>query len=153
MMTDHGTIHAEICLLKAQTLLAVDQKRWDDFARFFTEDAQIDYSRAAPPGAEAFPPIRSGAAYAQFAGNFVGEARTVHLASLPIIQVHAPDRATGLWKMEDIIVWPEETSQPARHGYGIYEDEYRLTADGWRISALRFTPLLAVKVLSAATAE
>lgn len=147
MTTDHAAIHAEICRLKAETLLAVDRKRWDDFARFFTEDALIDYSRAAPPGVESLPPIRSGAAYAQFAAAFVEEARTVHLASLPIIEVLAPDRAVGLWKMEDIIVWPAETSRPSRHGYGIYEDEYRRTTDGWRISALRFTPLLAINLL------
>lgn len=145
-MTDHAIIHAEICRLKAETLLAVDQKRWDDFAGFFTEDALIDYSSAAPPGTDALPPVRSGAAYAQMAGAFVGQAKTVHLASLPIIYVQAPDRATGIWKMEDIIIWPEEMSQPSRHGYALYEDEYRLTADGWRISALRFTPLLATQI-------
>lgn len=145
-MTDHAIIHAEICRLKAETLLAVDQKRWEDFASFFTEDALIDYSRAAPPGVEAPPPFRSGAAYAQFAGAFVGEARTVHLASLPIIKVLAPDRATGVWKMEDIIIWPEGSGQPSRHGYATYEDEYQLTANGWRISALRFTPLLSVSI-------
>lgn len=145
-MEQYPSIHAEICRLKAETLLAVDQKRWDDFARFFTEDALIDYSSAQPPGGEPFPMIRSGRAYAQFAETFLGEARTVHLASLPIIKVHGPDRVTGVWKMEDIIIRPATASEPSRHGYAIYEDEYRLTAHGWRISALRFSPLLAISI-------
>lgn len=145
-MHDEAAIHAAVCRLKAETLLAVDQKRWDDFAAAFTDDALIDYSRAVPPGVQPPPPFRSGAAYAQFASAFVGDAKTVHLASLPIIHVLAPDHATATWKMQDIVIWQDGRDQPDRHGYALYEDEYRLTADGWRISALRFTPLLTVAV-------
>ena len=138
-MIDIQGIHRTIGRLKAETFLAIDEKRWDDFGAFFTDDARIDYSRAAPESDEPVPPIPSVQAYVAFARQFVGSARTVHQGSMPIIDILAADHAKALWRMEDIILREDGDPLPSGHGFGLYEDEYRLTGSGWRISALSFT--------------
>lgn len=146
-MIDVPGIHSAIWRLKAETFLAIDEKRWEDFAQFFTKDARIDYSRALPASESPLPAIPSVSAYVALAKQFVGSARTVHLGSVPIIDVMAPDHAKALWRMEDIIVRPSDSTEPSGHGYGLYEDEYRLTDAGWRISSLTFTRLLFLPIV------
>ena len=139
---DVEAVHRAIWRLKAESFLAIDEKRWEDFAQFFTPDARIDYSRARPDSDEVFPAIPSIPAYVSMAKQFVGDAQTVHQGSTPIIDVLAADHAKALWRMEDIIVRPPGSSEPSGHGFGLYADEYRRTAEGWRISSLAFTRLL-----------
>ena len=141
-MFDVQKIHRAIWRLKAESFLAIDEKRWGDFAQLFITDARIDYSRALPDTDEPLPVMTSVAAYVSLAAQFIGSARTVHQASVPIIDVLAPDHAKALWRMEDIIVRPADAPEASGHGYGLYEDEYRLLDDGWRISSLTFTRLL-----------
>ncbi|HKR87917.1 MAG TPA: nuclear transport factor 2 family protein [Phenylobacterium sp.] len=141
-MIDVQEIHRAIWRLKAESFLAIDEKRWEDFERLFTDDARIDYSRALPDTVEPLPVMTSAATYVSLARQFIGSARTVHQASVPIIDVIAPDHAKALWRMEDIIARPADAPEPSGHGYGLYEDEYRLSGEGWRISSLTFTRLL-----------
>ena len=145
-MADVQEIHRAIWRLKAEWFLAIDEKRWDDFAKFFTDDARIDYSRAVPESSDPFPEIPSIDAYISIAKLYVGSAQTVHQGSVPIIDVLAPDHAKARWRMEDIVVRPAGSQEPSTHGYGFYDDEYRLTGDGWRISALSFTRLLTLPI-------
>ena len=147
-MIDVQEIHRAIWRLKAEWFLAIDEKRWDDFTQFFTPDARIDYSRARPDSDEPLPAIPSIAAYVSVARQFTDDARTVHLGSVPIIDVLAPDHAKALWKMEVIVVRAAGSPEPSGHGFGLYEDEYRLTPDGWRISSLAFTRLLFLPIAS-----
>ena len=142
-MSDEGSIHEQIMNLKARSLLAVDEKRWDDFARCFTADARIDYSRATPPGAPTIE-VPSIEAYVALASGFIGDAKSVHIGSLPIIEVTGEGAARATWKMQDVIVRKPGAQLDSRHGFFTYEDEYRLTEDGWRISALTFTPWFSV---------
>ena len=140
-MTDIGAIHCAILDLKARSLLAVDEKRWDDFTQCFTEDAMIDYSRATAPDAEEpMPPIPSIDVYVQIASAYVADAKTMHIPSAPIIEVVGPHQAKAMWKVEEVFVQPPEAKQASHRGYFVYQDEYRLTTDGWRISALTFIP-------------
>lgn len=147
-MDQADAIHRAIWRLKAEFFLAIDQKRWDDFARFFTRDARIDYSRARPESDEPVPAIPSLQAYVDFARQFVGSARTVHQGSTPIIDIVKDDQVHALWRMEDIILRSPDDMLPFGHGFGIYEDEYRLTEDGWRIDSLAFTRLLFLPIAS-----
>jgi hypothetical protein len=146
-MTDAGAIHRDIMDLKARSLLAVDEKRWDDFARCFTDDARIDYSRAAPPGSgRPAPVIPSIDVYVGVASAHVADAKTMHIPSIPVIQVLNPDRAKATWKVEEVFVRPPGSERASHRGYFVYEDEYRLTADGWRISALTFIPWFSTRL-------
>ena len=139
-MSDVESIYHAIATLKARSLLAVDEKRWPDFAACFTPDARIDYSRAVVPGSDGPLEVPSIEAYVALASGFVGDAKTMHVGSLPIIEIVEPDRAKATWKMEDVIVRAAGSALPSRHGYFVYEDEYRLTDAGWRISSLTFVP-------------
>ena len=141
-MDQADAIHRAIWRLKAEFFLAIDQKRWNDFANLFARDARIDYSRARPESDEPVPTIPSVEAYVEFARQFVWAARTIHQGSMPIIDIIADDHVRTLWRMEDIIVRTSDDGLPSGHGYGLYQDEYRLTNEGWRICSLAFTRLL-----------
>ena len=142
---DDAAIQQAIWRLKAESFLALDEKRWDDFAACFTEDARIAYSKAST---EPIPPIPSIPAYIDFARAFIGAAKTVHQGATPIIDIVSPKRAKAVWRMEDVIIYPPESGVPSRHDFGIYNDEYVRTKAGWRISALSFTLLLCLPIPS-----
>ena len=140
---DKTEIQQAIWRLKAETFLAIDEKRWDDFAACFTEDARIDYSKAS---SEPMPPIPSIPAYVDFARAFIGGAKTVHQGSTPIIDVTSSKHAKATWRMEGVIVYPPESGVQSRHDFGIYTDEYIRTRAGWRICALSFTHLVCLPI-------
>jgi hypothetical protein len=140
-LENFGDIHFAIMDIKARSLLAVDEKRWADFAACFTNDATIDYSRAAPPGSGQQPPeIPSIEIYVEIARTHVADAMTMHIPSAPVIEVLDADHALATWKVEEIFVRPTGAEQQSHRGYFLYQDEYRRTQQGWRISALTFIP-------------
>jgi hypothetical protein len=144
-MVDVIGIRDEIQNLKAKSLLAIDEKRWDDFVGFFMDNPRIDYTRAVRPDTdEPLPIVHSAQGYAAMARAFIGDAKSIHMGSLPIIEALGPDSAKATWKMEDVIVRSPGSRLASRRGYFLYEDEYRLTEAGWRISALTFIPLFTV---------
>ncbi len=140
-------IHAAIQRLKAEFTLAVDQKRWNDFTELFTPDARIDYSRTRRSwdqgdGLVYTDPRR----FADDVAAMLADARTVHHAVSPLIDVIDDHHARAVWRMEDIVQRPAGAPRPGGHGYGLYDEEYRLTPAGWRIAALTFTRLTVLPV-------
>lgn len=128
--------------LKAEFTIAVDLKRWAAFEALFTEDALIDYSRTQRSWGKGVGPLYAGpAAFAKDVQSLIGDALTVHRAELGLIDIESAEKVRATWRMEDIVVRSPESDRPGGHGYGIYEEEYRLTAAGWRISALTFMRL------------
>ena len=58
---------------------------------------------------------------------------------MPEITITSETTATGIWAMEDKLIWRDGSRL---HGYGHYHETYRKGADGaWRIATLDITRL------------
>jgi len=69
----------------------------------------------------------------------LGGVVTVHHGHMPEITITTETTATGIWSMEDKLIWRDGSRL---HGYGHYHETYRKEADGeWRIATLDLTRL------------
>jgi hypothetical protein len=122
-----------IRVLKARYFRLMDQKRWDEWADVFTEDVHIDTTDDTPDAL-----IDGRDAFVAFLAPILGDVVTVHHGHMPEITITGPDRAEGIWSMEDHLEWPEGAPFRRLWGQGWYEETYRRGADGrWRIATLR----------------
>lgn len=121
---------SDIRKLKARYLNACDAKNVDAIRACFTEDAVIE-----------FPPLGS------FGLDGLIDIFTQMAATTPITDVHHGhngeievngDTATGKWNLGFATYDPREKT--FRMLASFYDDEYRKTDDGWRISFTRSTP-------------
>ena len=138
---------------KATYWYALDTKRWDLLKSVFTSDAIVDFrgGRDLKPGEDysQLPPVEQAlaqddptvatgnAAIVVFMQNGVKGWTTVHHGSAPIIDVLAPDQATAIWPMFDIL----DSGVHIQTGYGHYHETYRCQDETWRIQTLQVTRL------------
>ncbi|MEU1623483.1 nuclear transport factor 2 family protein [Streptomyces sp. NPDC005722] len=123
----------EIKKLKARYFRFHDTKKWDDFAKVFSPDVQIEIDGTV---------LTDAGAMVKAASAWVGEAETVHRGFMPEIEITGPDTATGIWSMADYLVWPENGDLPqGMRGYGYYHEEYRKIGGEWLISRVRIERL------------
>ena len=147
-------LHAieDIRRLRAKFFLYVDRKQWGALRTTFTPDAVIDYSQTrsawradAPTGPEAVDD------FIQSVATMLADSVTVHHLSSPIIDVLNSIQAEATWRVQDVVVRGSETDRSGGLGFGLYEDRYRRTEDGWRISSVVFTRLLVLPLTSSAS--
>jgi hypothetical protein len=128
----------EIKQLKARYFRTLDTKDWPAWRAVFTDDARFDGTRRAFSGPDEF----CGATSA-----WLKDAVTVHHGHMPEIAFTGPITARGFWAMFDLVQFREPRASDGPYGgagfigYGHYEEEYRKTEAGWRISLLRLTRL------------
>ena len=63
---------------------------------------------------------------------------TVHQGHMPEIDLTSETTATGIWALNDIVIWPNGMRLD---GYGHYHETYEKGADGWRIKSSKLTRL------------
>ena len=127
----------QIRLLKARYFRFVDTKAWDAFEALFTPDARLSIAEARP---EPFTPRE----LTDLLRAHYGRCVTVHHGYMPEIEVEEPDRAAGIWAMDDQRYFTaDDPSAPfaSAVGSGHYHETYVRTAAGWRIASLRLTRL------------
>ena len=121
---------SDIRKLKARYLNACDAKDVAAIRACFTEDAKIE-----------FPPLGS------FGLEGLIGIFTQMAATTPIVDVHHGhngeitidgDAAKGIWNLGFATYDPRQNS--FRMLASFYEDEYRKTVDGWKISYTKSTP-------------
>ncbi len=117
--------------LKARYCRCIDSKRWDELRAVFTDDLVIDVGTLRSAGADEY--------VAMVRERTLG-ATTVHQCMMPELDI-GTDAATGIWAMTDVVQrGPAAVAADGIaefHGYGHYHEEYRRTADGWRIASVR----------------
>jgi hypothetical protein len=119
-------LHA-IYRLKARRDHAVDQKDWATYAALHTDD-YVAVSIADQP-------IIGGQAAAQALAVRLANVTTVHHSHSPVIDFQSPDRATGVWAMEDNLFWKRNGEKQWVRGFGFYRETYARGADAeWRFS-------------------
>jgi hypothetical protein len=123
--------------LKYAYLRHLDLKEWDALAALFTPDAVSAY-------ADGEHSYQGRDAIMQFLSGALGHAGVVTRH-----QVHHPEitlndtltEAHGTWYLSDAVI-NTVSRNPAKHfcisGAGFYDDSYRKTDDGWKISSIGY---------------
>ena len=122
--------------LKARYFRLMDQKRWDEWAMVFAEDAHL----VVPEGGV---DERGRAAVVASVSGVLEGVRTVHHGHMPEIEITGPDTATGIWAMFDYVEFPTaaDGSRVGLQGYGHYTEEYVREDGEWRIRSLHLSRL------------
>lgn len=129
----------QISELKARYFRFADTQDWNGFRGVFTDDATLFFPETGQeePAAidDAMPVIR----------DFLEGVTSIHHGHMPEIEFQADDRSTGIWAMEDIVLWPPHRAvvvgQESMHGYGHYHEDYVRRDGRWYIRTLKLTRL------------
>jgi uncharacterized protein (TIGR02246 family) len=118
--------------LKARYFRTMDTKDWAGMRQVFTDDVVVDTSEAGGS-------VVSGAdEFMTFLQEVLRGAVTVHQGHMPEIELTSPTSATGIWALNDIVIWPDGTRLV---GYGHYHETYRRVGDDWKIESSILTRL------------
>ncbi len=137
-----------IALVKARYCRFVDTKQWEALESLFTPDAVLFFpeSQSEPCG------IKDAMAF--IASALAAPMVSVHHIHAPEITFATDDKASVIWAMEDHLYFPEGSASAlgigSLVGYGHYHEEYRKTADGWKIADLRLDRLRLERTLQPA---
>jgi SnoaL-like protein len=112
--------------LKYKYMRCLDQKRWDEMADCFTDDAVAEYSggKYTYEGRDA---ILAFFRAAMGSTSFLSSHRVHH----PEIDVTSATTATGTWALEDVVV--DARRDFSLRGAAFYTDEYVKDGGAWRI--------------------
>ena len=114
--------------LKYKYMRCLDQKRWQEMAECFTEDATAAYSggKYAYDGRDA---ILEFLETSMGRDSFLSSHRVHH----PEIELTSDTTATGVWAMEDVVI--DTHFHVTIRGAAFYEDEYVRVGGRWRIKS------------------
>ncbi len=118
--------------LKARYFRLMDTKDWAGMREVFTDDVVIDTAEAGGQVA------RGADEFMAFLGEALGDAVTVHQGHMPEIDLTSETTATGIWALNDIIIW---SSGMRLDGYGHYHETYEKSDGEWRIKSSKLTRL------------
>jgi bile-acid 7alpha-dehydratase len=116
----------EIKRLKYKYMRCVDKKLWTEMIDVFTQDATAAYSA----GHYSYEGRDAIIAWLK-QGMERDTLHTSHSLHQPEIELVAPDRATGVWKLEDIVV--DVQFEVTISGAAFYEDRYVKRDGRWLI--------------------
>jgi len=126
-----GDIEA-IKQLKARYFRTLDSKDWAGYRQVFTDDVVIDTTGS---GGEL---ITGADAFLAYIRETLAGTTTVHHGHMPEITLTSETTATGIWALQDIVIWP---GGMRLDGYGHYYETYEKGEDGWRIATSKLTRL------------
>ena len=118
--------------LKARYFRTMDTKDWAGMRQVFTDDVVLDTSEAG--GSE----VTGADEFMTFLQEVLSGAVTVHQGHMPEIELTSLTTATGIWALNDIVIWPDGTRLT---GYGHYHETYRKVGDDWKIASSKLTRL------------
>jgi hypothetical protein len=128
----------DISILKARYFRCIDTKDCAQLESIFTPDATLHYTEVQdePLGiAETLAFISSG----------MEGCVSIHHGHMPEVEILGPDRATGVWAMEDRLFWPSGRESrlglSSLHGCGHYYEDYVRSGGRWLIHRLKLVRL------------
>lgn len=132
----------ELRRLKARYWRYVDTKQWDAFGALFTEEATFD-DPAASFHCRGRAEIQS-----RISAGFSGVVTVHHGHQYELEIDESGVRATGIWAMADLLVFPSGSTYPTAsnppsvvRGYGHYIERYERVAGEWRFAAIELSRL------------
>jgi SnoaL-like domain len=118
--------------LKARYFRFMDSKDWAGLRWVFCDDVLVDTTAS---GGE----VTIGAdEFVESLRRTLADAVTVHHGHMPEIRLTSESTATGIWALQDTILWPDGTRLL---GFGHYHESYELVEHEWRIKELTLTRL------------
>lgn len=133
MATDLDPADREaIATLKYRYLRGVDAKEWDLLASTLAEDAVARYGGGVHT-------VEGRAAIVEYLRERMARdsLHTSHRVNHPELTADGPDRATGRWTLDDVVLDSEYRFKLT--GAAWYEDTYVRTEDGWKIATTGYT--------------
>lgn len=118
--------------LKARYFRTMDTKQWDEMRQVFTDGVVVDTSESGGGV------VRGADEFMAFLRETLGDVVTVHHGHMPEIEVTSPTTATGIWALQDLLVWPDGTRLL---GFGYYHETYEKHDGHWRIASTKLTRL------------
>ena len=118
--------------LKYKYIRCVDQKRWDELAETFSEDATSSYGdgKFSFSGRDAILDfLRKGMSAPSF--------HSAHHVHHPEIELTSETTARGTWALEDTVI--EKAAGWSLRGAAFYEDEYVKQGGRWLIRHTGYT--------------
>ena len=133
----------QIKQLKARYFRHMDTKDWAALEGVFAPDAVMDMRGEMRDGRGDSGLTQGAAAIVRFMRASIETVTTVHHGHTPEIDIQDADNASGIWAMEDVLRWPDDSPAPIRHlrGFGHYHETYRKIDGQWRIQSTRLTRL------------
>ena len=128
--------------LKARYFRMMDTKDWAGLEAVFAPDLVADF-RAATGRNDDSQLTHGAAAYVARLAPILNGVITVHHGHMAEITIESPDRASGIWAMEDKL-WPGDGSALPfcwMHGYGHYHERYVRIDGEWLIEEIALTRL------------
>ena len=118
--------------LKARYFRTMDTKDWDGYRRVFADQVVVDTSEAG--GAL----VEGADAFVAYVREALDGAVTLHQGHMPEIELTSATTATGIWALNDIVVFPNGMRLD---GYGHYHETYEKVDGEWRIASSKLTRL------------
>ena len=125
--------------LKARYCRFLDAKDVDGWRSVFTTDVVVLLDMAVSTGGAdpmTAPPVEGVDTFVPMVLGSLEGAATMHHCHTPEIAVTSPETATGIWAMEDWIIFANGNEL---HGAGHYHETYEKQGDTWRIKTLHLT--------------
>ena len=125
--------------LKARYCRFLDLKDVEGWRGVFTADLVVRLDMAVSTGGAdpmTAPPIEGADNFVASVMDGLENAATVHHCHTPEITLTSPDTATGIWAMEDWIIFG---GGQELHGAGHYRETYEKQDGKWRIKTLHLT--------------
>ena len=132
--------------LKARYCRYLDTKDIESWRDVFTADVVVTLdmavsSRGADPMTA--PPLEGVDRFVPAALAGIGNAATMHHCHTPEITLTSDTTATGIWAMEDRLIYPDGREL---RGAGHYHETYEKQDGTWRIKSLHLTRTILEKV-------
>ncbi len=125
--------------LKARYCRFLDLKDVEGWRSVFSADVVVKLDMAVSTGGAdpmTAPPVEGADNFVAMVMGGLENAATVHHCHTPEITLISPTTATGIWAMEDWIIF---SGGQELHGAGHYHETYEKQDGTWRIKTLHLT--------------
>lgn len=128
--------------LKARYCRLLDTRDIDGWRELFAPDVVVHLDTAVSTGGadpKTMPALQGLAAFEPVVLGGIGDAATVHHCHTPEIELTSATTASGIWAMEDLLVFPDGSEL---HGAGHYHETHEKRDGSWRITSLHLSRTL-----------
>ncbi|CAN5688430.1 nuclear transport factor 2 family protein [soil metagenome] len=125
--------------LKARYCRFLDTKDYDAWRALFAPDVVVKLDLAVSAGGadpQTMPALQGMEAFEPVVMAGVRDAATMHHCHTPEIELISDDTATGIWAMEDLLIFADGKEL---HGAGHYHETYEKRDGAWVITTLHLT--------------
>jgi len=124
--------------LRSRYLRLLDTKQWDEMVALYTTDATLRFEAEAPDMV-----FRGREGIREMVATSLVDVISVHHAHMAEIEFQTPDKASGIWALEDTLWFGPNSRAPGKHihSFGHLNDSYARIGGRWLIKDVAITRL------------